>query len=70
MDHVYVEALLKGVKAERGARTFVDTGSTFSIIPYEMAEDIGVYKARGKRKFPWPMEALRSLRLPSLCWRS
>lgn len=47
MGHVYVESLLRGSKKEERMRVFVDTGSTFSILPYEIAGDLGVHKA------PW-----------------
>jgi len=47
VGHVYVEGLLKGLKAERKVKIFVDTGSTFTILPYRMADEIGVQKA------PW-----------------
>jgi len=50
MGHVYVEALLRGLRGERKVSIFVDTGSTFSIMPYEMAEEIGVQKAPWREK--------------------
>ena len=48
MGHVYVEALLRGLKAESRQRMFVDTGSTFSLLPRKAAEELGVQTAAWK----------------------
>jgi clan AA aspartic protease len=39
--HVYTEVELKGVKAEKKVRMFVDTGATRTVIPYKLASEIG-----------------------------
>lgn len=50
MGHIYVESLLRGVTGEETAKVFVDTGSTFSMIPMKLGEALGVQKAPWKEK--------------------
>ena len=50
MGHVYAESLLRGLKKEEKVKLFVDTGSTFSIVPYELAERLGAHKTPWKEK--------------------
>lgn len=50
MGHVYVEATMKGLKTERLHKMFVDTGSTFSILPRKMAEELGVQTAAWRER--------------------
>jgi predicted aspartyl protease len=44
MGHVSVDVQIKGTKLSRKATMFVDTGSTRSIIPYKLAEEVGAFK--------------------------
>jgi len=50
MGHVYAESLLRGLKGEEKVKMFVDTESTFSIIPYELAERLGADNTPWKEK--------------------
>jgi len=50
LGHVYVESLLRGMSAEKTAKVFVDTGSTFSIIPAKLGEELGVQRAPWREK--------------------
>lgn len=50
MGHVYVDVLLRDLKAEKKTKFFVGIDSTFSIIPYKMADEIGVQKAPWREK--------------------
>ncbi len=45
LGHVYVEGILRGLKSEKRERMFVDTGSTFSIVPRKLAEELGIQTA-------------------------
>lgn len=42
MGHIYVEAAITGTKVRERVEMFVDTGSTFSSLPQEAAERLGV----------------------------
>lgn len=44
MGHVYADVEIKGTKLSTRTRMFVDTGSTRSIIPYSLAEEVGAFK--------------------------
>ncbi|OYT52462.1 hypothetical protein B6U66_01800 [Candidatus Bathyarchaeota archaeon ex4484_135] len=44
MGHIYVEAVLRGARRERRVRMLVDTGATYTIIPPELADDIGLVR--------------------------
>jgi len=48
--HIYVDALIEGRKGQKTLRMFVDTGSTFTLIPQALAGEIGVIKVDGKQK--------------------
>jgi len=50
LGHIYVESILRGVSGEKKAKLFVDTGSTFSIIPENFGEELGVQKAPWREK--------------------
>lgn len=50
MGHVYAESLLRGTTREEKVKMFVDTGSTFSILPYKLAESIGAQRALWREK--------------------
>jgi len=52
LGHVYAESLLRGVTAEKKAKLFVDTGSTFSMIPANLGEELGVQRASWREKVP------------------
>ena len=65
MGHVYVEVVLRGLKAERLSRMFVDTGSTFSIIPRKMADELGVQTAAWKENV---VLADGSVKEFDVCW--
>ena len=52
VGHVMVTVTLRGLKGERRVENvLVDTGATWTVIPPEVAEDIGVIE------FPWEIEA-------------
>jgi predicted aspartyl protease len=40
--HIYTEVELKGTKAEKKVRMLVDTGASRTILPYELALEVGV----------------------------
>jgi predicted aspartyl protease len=65
LGHVYVEVVLRGLKAERSSRMFVDTGSTFSIIPRKMADELGVQTAAWKENV---VLADGSVKEFDVCW--
>ena len=44
MGHVYVAVEIKGTKLGTRTSMFVDTGSTRSIIPYSLAEEVEAFK--------------------------
>lgn len=47
MGHIYIDAELQGAKGTKTVRALVDTGATYTVIPPELADDIGVVKT------PW-----------------
>lgn len=49
MGHVFVDVVLEGTKQREKVRMLVDTGTTFSVIPRETAERIGVPRLKPSR---------------------
>jgi clan AA aspartic protease len=49
MGHVFVKAMLEGVKGQEEADMLVDTGATLSTIPEDLAQRLGVPKLKPKR---------------------
>jgi clan AA aspartic protease len=66
VGHVYAEVELKGTKAEKEVRMFVDTGATRTIIPYEIAEEIGVQKTPYHDKVEYGDGNIRELEVATL----
>jgi clan AA aspartic protease len=51
MAHIYADVELIGTKLSEKVKMFVDTGSTRTIIPYSIAEQVGIFY-----KFPYRRE--------------
>lgn len=47
MGHVYVEAEFEGTKGTKVVSALVDTGATYTVIPEELSQEIGVVET------PW-----------------
>ena len=50
MGYVYADALVKGAKGEKRLEIFVDTSSTFDILPFPLCEEIGAYRTGLKER--------------------
>jgi clan AA aspartic protease len=48
--HIYCEVELKGMKAVKKVRMFVDTGATRTVIPHKLASEIGSLASGMKAK--------------------
>jgi len=44
MGHIHVDVVLRGARAARNVRMLVDTGATYTIIPPELADEIGLVR--------------------------
>lgn len=50
MGHIYAEVNFRGNKGESKARTLVDTGATYIVLPPELADEVGVAKLSERLK--------------------
>jgi len=44
VGHIYVDAILRGARGARTVRMLVDTGATYTIVPPELADEIGLVR--------------------------
>ena len=44
MGHIHVDVVLRGARAARSVRMLADTSATYTIIPPELADEIGLVK--------------------------
>jgi len=42
LGHVYIEVEFQGLTATRAFKTLVDTGATYTVIPLDLAKELGV----------------------------
>ncbi len=42
MGHVYVDSIIEGKNGATKLKMFVDTGSTFTLLPQALADDLGL----------------------------
>ena len=49
MGHTFVNVYLEGTKKGEEMKVLVDTGATFTVIPKDLAERLGVPKLRKER---------------------
>lgn len=47
MDHIYVDSVIEGKDGGKKVTMFVDTGSTFSMLPQSLAEKLWVIRLPG-----------------------
>ena len=71
MGHIYAEVEIKGTKAEKKVRMFVDTGATRTIIPYSLAEEAGtLYKFSYRREVEYGDGNMRELEIAAMKLRA
>ena len=50
MGHIYVESTIEGSNGAKKVRLFVDTGSTFTLLPRTLAEELAVIQLPGRKQ--------------------
>jgi len=50
MGHIYVDSVIEGKDGGKKVTMFVDTGSTFSMLPQALAEKLGVIPLPGRKQ--------------------
>jgi len=50
MGHVYVDSIIEGKDGATKLKMFVDTGSTFTLLPQALADDLGIMLLPGRKQ--------------------
>ncbi len=50
MGHIYVDSIIEGKDGSKKLKMFVDTGSTFTLLPQAVADDLGILPLPGRRQ--------------------
>ena len=50
MGHIYVDSIIQGKDGATKIRMFVDTGSTFTLLPQTLADSLGIMLLPGRKQ--------------------